>query len=173
MNAGKIFEGEIKDSVQKHNKEENDIYILRLTDSASGFGMDSNATRFSAKSPFDFLFHKRNGITIAAELKSTIGTSISFSLTDEKSMIKASQIKNLKKTNFYGIKSGFLFNFRKFEKTFWIDFVDFVSFTDNTAKKSINIKDVEEYGGIIIPQHLKKVKYLYDIDLLFEGENNV
>lgn len=173
MNTGKIFEGEIKDSVQKHNKEENDIYILRLTDSASGFGMDSNATRFSAKSPFDFLFHKRNGITIAAELKSTIGTSFSFSLTDEKSMIKASQIKNLEKSNFYGIKSGFLFNFRKYEKTFWMNISDFKDFSLVTAKKSINLEDIENYHGIIIPQHLKKVKYLYDIDLLFEGENNV
>lgn len=168
MNPGKIFEQEFKESVNKFNKENNIIYLLRLTDSASGFGMDSSKVRFSAKSPFDFLLHIKYGITVAVELKSTSGTSISFSLVDEDKMIKASQIKNLEKTEFYGIKSGFLLNFRKYEKTYFLPISKFLDFANITEKKSINLEDVISYGGVEIPSTKKRTKFLYDIKGLLE-----
>lgn len=171
MNDGKIFEEEFKESVKKYNEKCNELYLLRLTDSASGFGMDSSQTRFSAKSPYDFILHQRNGKTFALELKSCGGTSIAFSLEDDKKSIKASQIKNLKKSSFYGIISGFLLNFRKFEKTYFLDISDFLAFTESTVKKSINLDDVRNYGGILIPQKIKKVRYLYDIETLLQVQH--
>lgn len=171
MNDGKIFEEEFKESVKKYNEKCNELYLLRLTDSASGFGMDSSSTRFSAKSPYDFILHQRNGKTFALELKSCGGTSIAFSLEDDKKSIKASQVKNLKKSNFYGIISGFLLNFRKFEKTYFLEISNFLEFAETTVKKSINVDDVRNYGGILIPQKIKKVRYLYDIETLLQVQH--
>lgn len=168
MNVGKIFEQEFKESVEKYNKDNNELYLLRLTDSASGFGMDSNKVRFSAKSPFDFLLHQRLGKTFALELKSCGGSSVTFSLDDDTKSIKSSQIKNLLKTNFYGIFSGFLFNFRKFEETYFLDISYFMKFAKNTNKKSISRNDVVEHKGLLIPQKIKKVKYTYDISVLLK-----
>lgn len=168
MNVGKIFENEFKDSVEYHNKKTNDIYILRLTDSASGFGMDSTKTRFSAKSPYDFFLHRKNGIDVAIELKSTAGTSISFSLDTNEKMIKANQINSLLNTSIYNIKSGLLLNFRKYEKTYWISINDFINFAKNTDKKSINVNDIENYNGVIVKQKKKKIRYIYDIEYIME-----
>lgn len=169
MNSGKIFEEEFKESVKKYNEIDNSLYLLRLTDSATGFGMDSSRVRFSAKSPFDFLLHQKNGNTFALELKSCGDNSIAFSLENDKKSIKLSQIKNLQKSSFYGIISGFLFNFRKFEETYFLEIMDFVRFIGDTEKKSISKDDVVKYGGLIIPQRKKKVKYTYDISELLKG----
>lgn len=168
MNDGKIFEEEFKESIKRYNKEKNDLYLLRLPDSASGFGMDSSSTRFSAKSPYDFLMFQRSGKVFTLELKSCGGTSIAFSLEDDKKSIKASQIKNLKISDSYGIISGFLLNFRKFEETYFLGIKDFLEFATATEKKSINISDVKEHNGVIIPQKIKKVRYLYDIETLLQ-----
>lgn len=168
MNSGKEFEQEFKESIKVHNKETDDIYLLRLTDSAGGFGMDSSKLRFSAKSPFDFILHQRGGKTLAVELKSCGGSSFSFDLTNDSKMIKASQVKQLNRASHYGIKSGFIFNFRKYEQTFWMDIEDFIKFAESTSKKSINLQDVIEHNGVLIDQKKKKVHYLYDISILFE-----
>lgn len=172
MNSGKIFENEIKDSVANHNKKINDdIYLLRLPDSASGFGMDSLKTRFSSRSEFDFLMYKDN-VTIAIELKSSGKKSISFSTENNKKEIKACQIESLKKCDFYGIKAGFLINFRIFPETYFLDIKDFCEFISSTKKKSISRDDVVNHHGIIIPQRLKKVKHIYEIEKLFEEDED-
>lgn len=171
MNSGKIFEEEFKESVKRYNKINNTLYLLRLTDSASGFGMDSSKVRFSAKSPYDFLMHQKNGNTFTLELKSCGGNSVTFSLVDDKKSIKKSQIKNLLESSIYGIISGFLFNFRKFEETYFLEISKFMEFANNTEKKSISRDDVVKYGGVIIPQKIKKVKYLYDIETLLKIDN--
>lgn len=169
MNAGKIFEEEFKESVKKCNEISNDIYLLRLQDSASGFGMDSNKVRFSAKSPFDFIMYHRSGKMFALELKSCGENSVGFSLEDDKKSIKASQVKNLKKSSFYGIISGFLFNFRKFEETYFLEISRFLEFAESTKKKSINRNDIIKFGGVLIPQKKKKIKYVYDVEILLKG----
>lgn len=169
MNAGKVFEEEFKESVKKYNEISNDIYLLRLQDSASGFGMDSSKVRFSAKSPFDFLMYHRSGKLFALELKSCGENSVAFSLDNDKKSIKSSQVKNLKKSSFYGIISGFLFNFRKFEETYFLDIDRFLEFAESTEKKSINRDDVISFGGLLVPQKKKKVKYIYDIEILLKG----
>lgn len=168
MNEGKIFEQEFKDSVAKYNKENDTLYLLRLTDSASGFGQDSNKVRFSVKSPYDFLLHQKGGKTFALELKSCKSNSIAFSLENDQKSIKSSQVKNLLKSEFYGIFSGFLLNFRKFEETYFLGISSFLEFAKQTEKKSISRQDVIDLGGVIIPQKKKKVKYIYDISALLE-----
>lgn len=174
MNSGKIFEQEFKDSVKKYNQQNDEIYLLRLTDSASGFGQDSSKVRFSTKSPYDFLLHVRNSFTMALELKSTEGTSISFSLENDQKMIKYSQMKNLEKSEFYGIISGFLINFRKYEKTYFLPISSFLGFATTTTKKSINHEDVISLGTVEIKSHRKKVRYSYDIeDLIAYGKEKV
>lgn len=169
MNAGKVFEEEFKESVKKYNEISNDVYLLRLQDSASGFGMDSSKVRFSAKSPFDFIMYHRSGKMFALELKSCGENSVGFSLENDKKSIKASQVKNLKKSSFYGIISGFLFNFRKFEETYFLDISKFLEFVEVTDKKSISRNNVIEFGGILIPQKKKKIKYMYDVEILLKG----
>lgn len=168
MNSGKIFEQEFKESVEKYNEKNNILYLLRLTDSASGFGMDSSKVRFSVKSPFDFLLHEKYGRTFALELKSCSGNSVPFSLENDLYSIKSSQIKNLLKSSFYGIFSGFLFNFRKFEQTFFLEINDFYKFATETSKKSISKDDVVNSRGVLIPQKKKKVRYSYEISKLLE-----
>lgn len=102
------------------------------------------------------------------ELKSTKSKSIPFSTTDNKKSIKKCQIVGLTRASKYkGVIAGFVLNFRELEKTYFLNIVDFNRFTSSTEKKSINEKDVIEYGGVLIPQRLKKVKYVYDTNIIF------
>lgn len=172
MNVGKIFEQEFKESITKYNKENDSLYLLRLTDSATGFGQDSSAVRFSARSPYDFLLHQKDGKTFALELKSCAGNSITFSFLENSKMVKYHQIINLEKAEKYGIIAGFLLNFRKFEETYFWDISSFLEFTQDLTKKSFNRDDVKNNNGILIPQQKKKVKFTYDIQsLLNVGAN--
>lgn len=108
-------------------------------------------------------------ILIACELKQTKGTSISFSLEDNNKMIKKTQIESLLDVSKYeNVFGGFLFNFRSKEQTFWIDINDFKDFYENTEKKQINIKDIEEHNGVLVPQKKKRTRYTYDIQFLWE-----
>ena len=172
MNSGKIFENELKDSVKKYNFDTDELYLLRLGDSASGFGMDSTKTRFSMKSPFDFLLHVKNGPTFALELKSTKQTSFAFSLETDEKMIKKSQVKNLERASRYGIISGFLLNFRGTVHTYFLLIGDFLSFASSTEKKSINENDVLALGALRIPASKRKVYYDYDIGVLISYGKN-
>lgn len=137
----------------------------RLKDPAQGFSGGEN-TRFSLHNPCDvFLF--KCPYLIALELKSVNGTSLSFSLEDNKKVIKKCQIDGLKElVKFQGIFGGFLINFRKTEKTYYISINDFERFVNSTSKKSINEKDILKFNGVIIPQRKKKVRYVYDINFL-------
>lgn len=171
MNEGKIFECYWKKSIP------DDVYYLRIKDSASSFGQDSEKSRFTPKNPYDcFVFY--NGFLFPMELKSTEGTSISIQRNrDEKSkMIKLNQIEGLTEANkFNNIISGFIFDFRGSE-TYWISIDNFKDFIENTDKKSINEKDVIKYKGIIISKSKKRTRYTYDIKKLLtdiiRGENN-
>ncbi len=147
----------------------NDVYYHRIKDAASSFG-GGQKTRFSLKNGFDCMMYKYPTL-IALELKSNEGTSINFSLDRKKSAnIKASQIEGLTIASKYKIKSGLLLNFRKTKTTYYIDISDFNRFTKETTKKSINEKDLIEYGAIVVKQTLKKVRYRYDISFLWDGE---
>jgi len=161
---GKKFEEDIKKSIPDY------VYCYRIKDPAQSFGRDSRFTRFSLKNECDFFFYKKPYL-IAAELKSNQGTSISFAKTkEEKGEIKYDQIKFLSSAQRYGIICGFLLNYRKTNTTYWLDINNFNRFCENTEKKSINEKDLIEYGGIIVPSIKKRTRYIYDLSFLWSND---
>lgn len=171
MNTGKIFETNFKNSIPDN------VYFQRIKDSASAFGQDSNMTRFSLNNPYDtFLFYNGNLFTI--ELKSTKSTSVNIqrNKTEKGKMIKLHQIEGLTNaSNYDGIYSGFLIDFRDTENTYFLNIKDFNLFLMESDKKSINEKDVITYNGLLVDKVKKKVNYKYDVLKLLEtikGETN-
>jgi len=164
-NSGKVFEDEIKASIDMDR-----IYYYRLRDSASSFGGGNDSLRFSIKNDYDcYMYLSPNFFPL--ELKSNQGTSFSIQKTKEEKGkdIKLNQIQGLTHASQYPDSySGFLLNFRSVEHTYWLDIRRFNEFNNVTDKKSINEKDVIEYGGLLVPQKLKKVRYKYDIDKMIE-----
>lgn len=164
MNPGKQFEKDIQDSIPDN------VYYLRLNDPAQSFDTQGNGLRFSPKNPYDNILYKKP-IMISMELKSTAGTSLSFSLEKNKGVnIKKHQIFGLLAAKEYDIVSGLVMNFRLTEITYWMDIGDFWRFTQETSKKSINEKDICEYGGRIIETRKLKVHSRYDLSFLWEGK---
>lgn len=163
-NKGKVFEQDWKNSIP------NDIYYFRLKDTPSSFGQNNSVVRFTLSSPFDcFVFYK--DALFPMELKSTKDKSLSIQRSKEEPSkdIKYHQIIGLQEASkFDGIYPGFVFNFRESE-TYWISIENFMKFLSNSTKKSINEKEVVDFGGIMIKRTLKKVHYSYDIyDLLLK-----
>lgn len=164
-NVGKIFEDDFKNSI-----DESIIYYERIKDPATSFGGNNSNIRFSSKNPYDNYAYKYPYF-FALELKSTKNKSLSYSLDDNKSMIKKCQIEGLTRASEYdGVIAGIIFNFRTQEKTFFLNIEDFNKFVNDTNKKSININDIIDYGGILIPQYKKRVRYRYETDKLFNME---
>ena len=161
MNEGKIFESNFRKSVPS------DIFYLRLKDSATSFGQDSVATRFTLRNPYDILMF--NGINLFCfELKSTSGTSFSiqFDKKDTSKMIKRHQIDGLTDARKYNkVTAVFVFDFRN-SKTWFMSIDKFNSFLSRTTKKSINEKDVIDNGGIVIEKTKKIKNYKYDVNKL-------
>ncbi|MDD4779033.1 MAG: Holliday junction resolvase RecU [Tissierellia bacterium] len=164
-NEGKKFEEDFKNSI-----DESKIYYYRLRDSASSFGGGNDSTRFSIKNDYDcFIYLSPNYFPF--ELKSKQNTSVGIQKTKEEKGkdIKLHQIEGLTKASQYeGIYAGLLLNFRSTEHTYWLDIKNFNRFNEGTNKKSINENDVIEYGGLLVPQTLKKVRYRYDIDKMIK-----
>jgi penicillin-binding protein-related factor A (putative recombinase) len=164
QNPGKAFEEDIKKSMPI------DVYFYRLRDTASAFGGGSDFLRFSSQNHYDCFFYKYPSF-YPCELKSNQGTSFSIQHTKEEKGkdIKLHQIEGLTvASQFPGIYAGLILNFRKTGNTYWLNIKDFNRFNELTEKKSINEKDVQEFGGIEIRSELKKVRYRYDINELIE-----
>lgn len=171
---GKLFEEQWKKSIPE------DVYYLRLKDNPSSFGKDSSFVRFTLNNPFDCLVFY-NGFLFPLELKSTSSKSISIQTKKEEKgkMIKINQIEGLSKSNKYeNIFSGFLFDFRESEKTFWMGINDFLKFQEENNKKSINEKDIIKYNAIEVEKGKKKTRYVFSVKKLIEdvvvknGEKN-
>ena len=171
---GKLFEEQWKRSIPE------DVYYLRLKDNPSSFGKDSSFVRFTLNNPFDCLVFY-NGFLFPLELKSTSSKSISIQTKKEEKgkMIKINQIEGLSKSNKYeNIFSGFLFDFRESEKTFWMGINDFLKFQEVNNKKSINEKDIIKYNAIEVEKEKKKTRYVFSVKKLIEdvvvknGEKN-
>lgn len=157
MNPGKNFENNFSKSIP------DDIYCLRIKDSASSFSPNSKS-RFTSNNPFDFLVFY-DGILFPLELKSTKYKSFSIQISEEEKNkeIKYHQIQSLKEANKYeNIISGFILDFRE-NKTYWIYIEDFLLFLKENNKKSINISDIEKYNGIEISKKKLRINYRYDI----------
>lgn len=168
MNIGKIFEQQIKKSIPDY------ALFYRLPDSAQSF--DKNKIlRFSNKSPFDYILYDSNShLLYALELKTVKGEAISFERTEkENGEIHYNQIQSLNEWNKYdGVICGFLIEFRKIEKTFFLNIDDFNMLVKNISKKSFNNQDLEKLNinHTIIPQRKLKKYYLYDIDNFLKSE---
>ena len=171
---GKLFEEQWKRSIPE------DVYYLRLKDNPSSFGKDSSFVRFTLNNPFDCLVFY-NGFLFPIEIKTTTSKSISIQTKKEEKgkMIKINQIEGLSKSNKYeNIFSGFLFDFRESEKTFWMGINDFLKFQEENNKKSINEKDIIKYNAIEVEKERKKTRYVFSVKKLIEdvvvknGEKN-
>lgn len=164
-NLGKLFEQRWKKSCPDY------VLAYKLPDTPQAFG--SNTFRFTNKNPFDYLmWDSERHILMALELKSVGGNSISFERDKEDNgLIHLHQINSLLKWSAYdGIVCGFLIEFRKNEKTVFVEINDFKKLIDTIEKKSINYGDFEKYGvrHIEIPQKLARVNYTYDVELFLK-----
>lgn len=162
MNIGKIFEGQIQKYVPDYAK------MFRLPDAAQSFG-GGNKLRFSLKNPFDYImWDSSRHYLYALELKTVEGKSISFERNkDEKGEIHYHQICGLNEWDkFDGTICGFIIEFRKCEKTIFINIKDFNNLIARISKKSFNVNDLETYKVpyVVIPQQKLKTRYAYDMD---------
>lgn len=162
-NIGKALEQNWKNSIS------DDVFYYRPPDSAQSFGSNQNI-RFSAKSPCDcFMFNGNFLYTL--ELKSVGTKSISFEREkSDKGVIHKHQIDNLQKFSIYkNVISGFIFDFRLSDKTYFCSINNFITMIKNLDKKSFNEKDLFEWcKPIEIGKKKLKVNYRYDINSFME-----
>lgn len=158
-NVGKIFEQNWKKSIPDN------IFYYRPPDSAQSFGTNQNL-RFSSKSPCDcFMF--TGDFLYTLELKSVGTKSISFEREkSDKGVIHKHQIDNLRKFSTYkNIVSGFIFDFRISDKTYFCTIGDFIYMINNLDKKSFNEDDIFKWCRPLEIQKRKlKVNYRYNIE---------
>lgn len=172
-NTGKKFETNVQKSAINQG-----ILYERFKDNGK-FGF-SKETRFSSENPCDSFVY--DGMTLYyLELKSTIGTSISFNQPPTEKggqpMIKPHQVKSLlERSKYPNVYCGLLLDFadrinKKGEVieggTYFVEINVFVGWTNAVDKKSINQKDCEMIG-IKVNRKKKKVNYSYDIKKLLE-----
>lgn len=110
------------------------------------------------------------------ELKSVGTTSISFEKNKEdKGVIHKHQIDKLIEFSEYkNIISGFLFDFRLSEKTYFCTIEKFINMINHLDKKSFNEKDLFEWcNPLEIEKKRLKVNYKYNVDkFLQESKGN-
>lgn len=161
INYGKIFEKSFKKSVPEY------ALFYRLPDPSQSFS--GGNLRFSLKNPFDCIIYDSNKrFLYALELKTVAGKSISFERNkDEKGEIHFHQIQGLNEWNKYkGVVCGFVIEFRKLEKTVFINIEDFNILMNTITKKSFNYDDLTTYKieHIIINQEKIRTQFVYEID---------
>jgi len=143
QNQGKKFEQDILNSVPKN------VYKHRIKDSTMRFKGDNNVCDM-------FLF--KDDTLYMLELKSTKASAIPYT------SIAPNQFEGLLiASEFLGIKAGFLFNFREYEETYYIDIKEAIEFKNTSNRMSYPIKFARE-KGIKIDQTLKRTRYRYDVN---------
>ncbi|MBQ2396114.1 MAG: Holliday junction resolvase RecU [Bacteroidales bacterium] len=165
-NTGKRFEADFKKSIPSY------ALLYRLPDSAQVFSR-SNNLRFSLKNPFDYLmWDSKKHILYALELKTVAGKSITFERNkDENKEIHFHQIQGLNQWDKYeGIVCGFIIEFRKLEKTIFINIKDFNRIIDLIPKKSFNYNDLDIYNikHTIISQKKARTRFTYGVNEFLE-----
>ena len=166
-NRGKKIETIFRECAEKDG-----LFIIRLKDSATSW--QGGAARFTPDNPCDFIIFQ-SPYLFALELKSTIGMSFSIQLSteDASAMIKAHQINSLIKMSQYkNSVCGFIFNVHS-EKTdeeqlWYLSIQNFSKFIAETDKKSINVSDIETYGGIRAEVVRKRVWSTFKVGALIE-----
>lgn len=162
QNTGKKFESDFKKSIPNY------VLFYRLPDAAQSFNQNSGL-RFSRKNPFDFLlWDSKQHVLFALEMKTVSGSSISFERSEnEKREIHFHQIKGLNQWSKYdGVVCGFIIEFRKIEKTVFIDIKEFNKILDLIPKKSFSYNDLCAYGigYTVISQKRVRTRYTYGVD---------
>jgi penicillin-binding protein-related factor A (putative recombinase) len=171
-NEGKRFEDSFSASIPDY------VLVKRLNDNAAGWSGGAN-TRFTSTNESDFIcFDTNRRIFYGFELKSTQGTSFSFwredfEIEDKKQtfQIKKNQILGLQKwSKFPFVVCGFIFNFRSEDNsTYFVSIQNFISYTREIEKKSINKADILSMDAIEIESRLLKTNYRYDIGKFLES----
>ena len=172
-NVGKIFEDQVKQSIPEH------ILLIRLNDSPQAF-KQSNLTRFTPKNPFDYIcFNTKTRTLFCLELKSTSNKYMSFedihSDKEQSGMIHKHQTLGLLKCSAYpNVIAGFLINFRlpENELTYFIEVNQFQKMCESIGKKSFNIMDLVLFGAKKINGNKKITRWNWDLNELFESDNN-
>lgn len=174
-NPGKLFEDDFKNSVPEQ------YYYKRIPDPPQSFGQDSEKTRFSSKNPYDaILFDTMGGILYTLELKSTKGGGITFWKEDAKPNktclnIKKHQIMSLLEADKKDrVVSGLVLNFRDTEHTYFLPIKEFLKFSNQTEKISINEKDVLKLTHYQFEAIKKITRFQYEIEtfLKFNRKEN-
>ena len=154
MNEGKKFELAFKNSVPEN------VYYFRIPDPAESFSSIKTGLRFTIQNPCDiFLYNPDTKTMYALELKSTQNTSISYWREDfeDKSKKQTFMIR-------FSIVSGFIYNFRYTNHTYFQSISDFLEMTKDSTKKSFNEADVFKNKGVRIDQQLMRSNYKYDVE---------
>lgn len=110
-------------------------------------------------------------ILYTLELKSVGTKSISFEREKtDKGVIHKHQIDNLLKFSTYeNVVSGFLFDFRLSNCTYFCRIDEFLYMIDHLDKKSFNENDLFELcNPIVIEKKKLKVNYRYNVDKFLE-----
>lgn len=152
---GKMFEEDFMKSVGGQG-----LYFYRLKDGASSWaGGESGKSRFQIKNDFD-MFVFACGCLLGLELKSVKERSL------PDGNIKENQLRGLRRVNSYDDAVGlFIINFRGERETYALNIDDYDRIKEETGKKSININDVRDGGGILIDSTKKRTRYSYHIDI--------
>lgn len=175
-NPGKIFEEDLENSVKQCGEK---ILFTRIKDTF--IPPELRTMVRVTKNDYDCMMFSRSHL-FALELKSTKQKSISF----DESIIKEHQIKKLLEASEYdGVISGFIFNFREPEnRVFFIHIKDFIEYKDiaenqvklNKYKIKVNKSSIPlgicEEIGIEIKGFKKKVRWHYHMkDFITEAIN--
>ena len=139
-NDGKRFEAKIARWLKQEG-----YYFQRFYDSRSIGGL-------SAERPADYFVYKEPNLTYL-ELKSTINSNIPFS--------HLTQLKHLKNTLKYGIKTWVLFDFND-RLVYAIKAPKLYDFVVNSSKKSLNLEDCKVLGlSLSSSNDLTYILYIY------------
>lgn len=174
-NSGKVFEDDFKSSIDKGR-----CLLLRLNDQPQSF---VKSAKFSLKPPCDFvLYDSLTRIFVPLELKTTKYRSMSYEDINEENpnpaMIHKHQLEKLLEfSNYNGVKSGLLLNFRtekdNLQRTYYISIQNFLDMCKKVNKKSINEIDLLSIGNAIKVDGVKKrSRYSWDINSLLDKLKN-
>lgn len=162
-NIGKIFEEEFKNSVSKEH------WYYRFKDGTAAYNKDieNKKIRFQAKNICDCQVMANDKLFLL-ELKNTKGYSLPLS------NIKSNQVEGLSGINHKNIEAYFIICFRDKEKCYAVQAMKIKEFIESEKRKSIPV-DWCKGNGIEIPMIKKKVRYKYDLDILFNwrGDKHV
>lgn len=173
--SGKIFEDDFRSSIDKDR-----CLLLRLNDQPQSY---AKTAKFSLKPPCDFiLYDSITKLFVPIELKTTKYRSMSYEDINEdnpnNAMIHKHQLEKLLEfSNYNGVKSGLLLNFRtdetKIQRTYYISIQNFLDMCKKINKKSVNEIDLISVGNAIKINGVKKrSRYIWDINELLDKLNN-